>query len=409
MSWIDRIQNTQFTITTGDGKLWTPDFISGEVSKQFNAGSFNFINLPGTLVVRKQVQARKFPLIFWFQGEDNLDNAEAFDQSANDSRAWVINHPQYGSITGQPVSLSRNDTHYNATEINVEFWETMIKPNPVLRSSVYDSLSAKMVTFQIDSSIDYGSKVLLKPADLGQINKSVSLINARRIKAITTATYSQYQMTKNAAALAVLNIITAPVDGIHAIQNLIAEPARYDQMISSRVNLIASIFNDLLSAVTNTPTVNNKYYFQAAAGVALAAIALAVVTPFSAANYLTRTAVAGYANALTGFYNTYLSTLDNLYVSLPNPAGSFSATAATQNQLQTIIIEALTGLDTIAFSAKQERITTLLQDDNLITLTHKYMGLDVDDANLETFRTINNIKNDYLFLIPKGTQIKYYV
>jgi hypothetical protein len=35
-------------------------------------------------------------------------------------------------------------------------------------------------------------------------------------------------------------------------------------------------------------------------------------------------------------------------------------------------------------------------------------GLDQADANIETFRTINNFKNNYLFLIPAGTQIKYY-
>jgi len=49
------------------------------------------------------------------------------------------------------------------------------------------------------------------------------------------------------------------------------------------------------------------------------------------------------------------------------------------------------------------------KDSNLIVLTQRYMGLDPDDNNINTFRTINKIKNNSIFLVKKGTQITYYV
>lgn len=65
MSWKDRLENTVFMITTGDGKVFRPLWKSGETSKEFNATTFDFINVEGSKIDRKKVKARKFPLTFW--------------------------------------------------------------------------------------------------------------------------------------------------------------------------------------------------------------------------------------------------------------------------------------------------------------------------------------------------------
>ena len=106
MTWIDRIQNTVFTIVTGDGQVYTPDLPIGyETTKEFAAATFEYINVPGAEIARKQVKARQFPLSFIFQGENNIDEAEAFDQSCNDPRYWIVRHPLYGDINGQAFIL----------------------------------------------------------------------------------------------------------------------------------------------------------------------------------------------------------------------------------------------------------------------------------------------------------------
>ena len=74
-----------------------------------------------------------------------------------------------------------------------------------------------------------------------------------------------------------------------------------------------------------------------------------------------------------------------------------------------IVKKTLYELYSISFDFKQERVVELQNFSNLILLTHKYMGMDKFDENLERFRVINNIKNDSLFVVKKGSKIKYFI
>lgn len=408
MSWLDRIENTVFTIRTGDGKLFTPLWKSGETSKDFNVSTFDFIDQPGSLVARKKVKARKFPLTFWFQGADNIEQADDFDKSTNDNRAWVVRHPFYGDVTGQPISISRNDNNYNCTEITVDFWETIVTQFPAASISTADQIIRMQGIFHVISPVDYSQKVNLKAADISQVTDNATKINALISKGLSAIDYNDYLQLKNQMFADLTNLILSPVQAISSLHNVILQPAKFVQSVKIRINLIGGIYNSVARLLTDLPTRNNKAYFETAGGISVASLASALVNPL-AGDYVTRGDVAAAGVNLVNMYTDYLSTLDNAYVSISDTANAFSASQETQNALQDIVIQTLVNLNTLAFNAKQERIVMLDKDSNLIVLTHKYMGLDPDDVNIETFRTINNIKNNYLFLIEKGTAITYYV
>jgi len=133
----------------------------------------------------------------------------------------------------------------------------------------------------------------------------------------------------------------------------------------------------------------------------------ALVNPIDG-DYVTRTDVLNASNLLSALYADYLQVLDNVYVPITDNSNSFSASGETQALLQQTIISTIANLADLALNAKQERTVILMKDSNLISLTHKYMGLDANDLNMETFRQINNIKNGRLFNVKKGTKIKYY-
>ena len=59
------------------------------------------------------------------------------------------------------------------------------------------------------------------------------------------------------------------------------------------------------------------------------------------------------------------------------------------------------------FGAKKEYIVVVPKDTNVILLTHRYLGLDADDKNIDTFVKTNNIHFNELFSIKKGRMIKY--
>ena len=153
---------------------------------------------------------------------------------------------------------------------------------------------------------------------------------------------------------------------------------------------------------------NNKAYFETVGGAAIAAMCVAISTPIDG-DYVTRQDIQDSIDLLQNTYNDYLNIMDASYVDITNQTNSFVASSNTQALLQQLVIQTIAGLNSQILNAKQERIINLMQDSQLIVLVHQYMGLDVADKNIETFRQINNIKNNSLFLIEKGTQIKYYV
>lgn len=166
MSWKNKIENTKFSIKTGDGKEYFPLWKPGEKSKDFNTSTFDFIDVSKSLVERKKPKSSKYPLTFWFQGDDCIEQSEAFEQSANDNRYWTVTHPYYGIIKGQPLSISRNDANFNITEINVDFWETIVFDFPKSNLSIQDNtLVRKEEIFKISSEV-YSAKPVFETKDI---------------------------------------------------------------------------------------------------------------------------------------------------------------------------------------------------------------------------------------------------
>lgn len=408
MTWIDRIENTTFTIRTGDGKLFYPALPIGyETSKEFNAMQFGFINVDGALVNRRRVKARSFPLNFFFTGEDNIDQAADFDLSCNDSRAWTVRHPMYGDITGQPISIKRGDPNLNATQFTVDFWETLTTQNPVAVIAPDEAISNRVTDFSTISPIDYSSKVSIKPADISQITNQENSTNDLINKILPADSYVIYQQAQYAMFTSIDNMAADAATGIAAIQQVLLQPALFQLSVQDRINLLIALYNNTDVMLQASYNANNKAYFEATNGMIIASISLAMMLPLSS-DYQTRDQVNTVADILDGIYQDYLTILDAAYVPIGNPGTSFTSSQQSQDALQNVVFQTLIGLQTLAFNAKVERFVTLGTDSQLIVLVHKYLGLDVADANIETFRTINNLKNSFLFLIPKGTEIKYY-
>lgn len=420
MTWQDRIKNTVFTITTGDGKVFTPLWKDGETSKEFNYSEYVFPALDGVLIDRRRVKGNQYPLTFWFTGANNIDQADEFGTSANDPRAWKVRHPFYGDINGHPLVISRNDRNYNATEVNVEFRESL-SGAPIAQSiSVPDDVASRYTALGIASATDYASKVKLQPADVsgikGVLNKIDSLIS-KSINQLNSAiapvsgsvnsAYSDYQQARFTLFNSADTIITEPEGAISALYAVIALPAGFILDVKDRIALLQSVYGSI-AAVFGTNTPNNKAYFEAGCAACIAGMCAALVNP-QPGDYQTRGDITTLSDILSAQYGAYLASLDAAYVNITTPTAAFSASQETQEQVMELVIETVASLNAQLFNAKQERQMVLMADSNLILLTHKYMGLDQDDVNLEQFRQLNNIKNKKLLNVPKGTKITYLV
>lgn len=405
MSWQDRLQNIDFKITTGDGKSFSPLWINGETSIEFNARKYEFISVPGSKIDRKRPKGENYPLQFYFQGADNIEQAASFIDSAKDPRPWKVQHPFYGNITGQPLKISRYDDNYNVTRIVVDFWETITDDFPKSKVSNRDLIQSKVTELSAAGVTSYVSGASPTSRDVLTIKENTKDVSAKFNRIQTTETSVIYKNKLATSIKLVDNLIAQPGELMETNQQLVQLPATYDQPVTTRINTLALAYDELKSMLGSR---NDKYYVESQGSTVLGAMSTAAMTP-QPDDYITRSQVNEVAQKLNETYSDYLETLDNAQVDRYDVSNSWSQNSTLQQILSEVVQDTLASLYQLAFESRQEMVVEVPAQTNLIVAAHKYMGLDATDENLERFRTINNIRNNELFKIPKGRQIKYFV
>jgi hypothetical protein len=405
MSWINKIENVKFSIKTGDGKEFFPLWKPGEKSVEYNTSSFDFIDVEKSLVERKKPKSGKYPLTFWFQGEDNIEQAQEFEDSANDNRYWTVTHPYYGTIKGQPISMSRNDSNYNVTEITVDFWETIVFDFPKSNLSIQDNTLVRRDSIMQNSALAYSSKNVQKSEDIQKNKQSNELVSKSFETIHSDTTNVDYQNTLAKAQKSAENLLVNPNEAILDAQTLLSGPSFYDVQVLPRVNAYKTAFNTLFRGFDS---VADKLFFESQGATCLANLCNASVNYNFETDYTIVSDVDYVSSTVLGLYNNYLDLIDNASTSNYDIDNGYQPNAVVQSELHDLVMFTIANLFDLAFDAQQERIVYLPKDSNLVLLTHKYFGL-ANDENMQRFREINNIKLKELFRIKKGRKIKYYV
>lgn len=406
MGWQDNIENVVFTIKTGDGKVFTPLWKDSEKTKEYNTSTYDFIDVQGSFVDRKKAKSSKYPLQFWFQGTDNIEQSNEFENSADDSRSWEITHPFYGTIIGQPISISRNDKAYNVTEINVDFWETIGQDYPKSNVSIVDETAKKNNEVMQSAVISYSSKDnVLSSEDITKNKDANILTNDALGSELENDDFADYQVIFAAAQKSTDRLLDDAETAIFNTQKLLFYPSTTNKSAIGKTKSYIFAFKNL---VKDLITIADKLFFESQGASCISNYCNASVN-YIQGDYSVRTEVEETVSNLVQIYNEYLETLDNASVSIYNTDSSWNPNVDLQNDLNNLVVFTISNLFILAFSAKQERIIYTDKDSNLILLTHKYLGLDSNDENIEKFREVNNIKLEELLNVKKGRKIKYYV
>ena len=405
MSWKSKLENIKFTIKTGNGKEFKPLLIIGESSMDFNTNTYNFIDVEKSLVERKKAQSTKYPLKFYFQGDDNIEQTEEFLQSAKDNRYWTVTHPFYGTIKGQPISISRNDSSYNSTELNVDFWESIVFDFPKSNLSIQDNTLVRKENVNATAVQSYSSKSVQQSADI-QKNKESNLLVAKSFETLQTdETNVDYQNALAKAQKSNDNLLKNPNEAILDAQALLNIPSDYVASIKAKLQSYVTAFNSLLKA---PQTVADKLFFESQGASCLACLCNAMVNYQFGVDYVVVSEVENVSSSILSLYNAYQSQVESSATSNYTIENSYQANALLQSELYDLVMFTVSNLYNLSFEAQQERIVYLEKDSNLIVLTHKYFGL-ANDENIETFRQINDIKLKENFRLRKGRKIIYYV
>ena len=403
MDWIDRINDIKFSIKTGDGKIYYPLYKGGEIEREFNTSTFEFISVSGTLVDRKKPKSRKITLVFWFQGADNIDQADAFDISCDDPRAWEVMHPFYRFISGQPMSIKRDDSSLNITEVTVPFFESIDIDFPLTNYSIKDNTRDKHRRVYELSKTSAVTNVSFISADIPKLKQSILDMSGEMNKIQDGNTYSDFQNALNSGLKAIDNLLESPLEAMAKIQDFLDLPATYERAIEARIGNFENIYYRLKATIN---TLADKKYFESMGSSLIASMSLGMVLP-RVGDYVLVTDVAAMTDKLSAIYNDYTETLDTIQNSVYEVGNSYSPDASVQIELNSLVNFTVANLYFMSFETKRERIVITAKQTNLILLVHRYLGLDADDENIDTFVKTNNLKLNNLFVIEKGVQIKY--
>ncbi|APZ82859.1 hypothetical protein [Flavobacterium phage FL-1] len=403
MDWIDRIELIKFSIKTGDGKVYFPKYRGGETEREYNTSSFEFINVYGTLVDRKKPKSRKIPLVFYFDGADNIDKSNEFEYSADDPRPWTVVHPFYGTINGQPISIKRDDSNLNITEITVPFWESIDADYPVANFTVKDNTRDRHNVIYFAAANSYVTNNKITSADIPKNSSSLADMAGEFKNLQDDTTYATFQNALNTGLKAIDRLLDDPLAAIQSIQNFLDLPSVYERAIEGR---FASYENIYWRFKDSIKTLVDKKYFESIGASTIASMSVTAVNP-QQGDYNLVSDVENITYRLSVIYTDYVQTLDDLKVSVYDVNNTYNADAEVQTELNSLVNYTIANLYQMSFQAKRERIIITGKKTNPILMVHRLIGMDENDDNLDDFIQANNIKLLELFSIGKGRELRY--
>lgn len=433
MSWLDQIK-TGITITTGDGQNYTPQWAIAGTKKRlgFNIAKFQFPDVPGSLVNRREPLGLEYDLEFWFMGDgaveqgpsvgnnypDYLVATQLFQDSAKDKRPWVIKHPFYGQITVQPISISIDNSALNVSKINCDIIETISEDYPIAVTRPTDliSLDAVGASQQLASSTA-NSDVITKVPPANITAKSVNTLqgNFNKFQASVakginqlTSDFNGYMNTFNQAYNSINNLVSDASQVLNLLQAVVNKPATFQQSIQSRLTLLEGQFNTLNTSITGSMPNLDKLLYTTLAGGSIGAMCLATAN-LQSTDLLYASDTLNTITQILNYYNNYITNLDAMQTLNGGNTNSFIPNFDSLIALEEVVNFTISNLFAIALNGKQQRSILLEVDSNWIILTHRLYGLDNIDANLITLMQQNNAGLSTILQVPANTKVIYYI
>ena len=409
MSWIERIKD-QIVIITGDKKEYRPQWLNANKTISYNVTSFDFIGVSGTLVKRRSPKGAKYKLEIYFQGDDHLDIAKAFELSAADPRVWTIRHPFYDDLKVHPTDLFFDNSQYNVTKITGNILETIDDTNP--QSTIVPEekiIQDKEDTDIITADAYVNNNPVPEVKDLTQMNDNLDQWEVFTGNIIDDDDEAETFRNKVRRAKAdVTNAVGQPLAAIRSMQEVINFPSLVAQSVQLRLNTLVNEFTALVDSVTVLIDRANKFLFENNAGSMITAMAVTVASPLET-DYGNKQNVLDVIVKILDSYDKYIETLDLIQTPDADELDSYMPDSESMDAINNLVNFTISNLFDIALNSKQERSVVLEEDSDLISITHRFLTLDATDENIDEFILNNNIGINEHLLLKKGRVLRYYV
>jgi len=409
--WTEQIKNS-LIITTGDGiryefKLW----IEASQEIEWNYSEFDYINISGTNFDKRNVRGRKFPLRFFYQGLNHTEQSERFRLSLNDQRFCIMDHPYYGLVNIQILSLKINNTELNVSEFTGTAFETITNTSQPNEVPAFEYIELKKI--QLDSLSESELNVTPNITEVNTLKMTVSQNYSAGTKIVTVPDeVTDYFNAFSDASNAIDVMIASPLLAIRTTVAVLTLPAKFTATVKARIGLLLSQFNYLRRILPSIgPRVSAKQLYEIQGLSLISSMAIAAINPNRTGNerdYTNANSVIEIIEIIKGTYTQFLADLDSLQgLNGGNPSYYFPGQEA-MIVFDEIISTTLANLIDIALNGKREISVVLTEDSNIILLTDKYYGI-ASAENTLTFVNNNGLTWRDTLIIKKGREIFYYI
>ena len=405
-SWVEKLKN-EFTITCGDNVTYTFLWRNASLGLEWNVAEFMFPNIEGTLVKKSKMMGRKINLDIYLSGENHLDVAENFLDSLKNENPCKITHPYYGLLLVQIATLNVNNEQHNVTNFTGTAIETITEDAPKTTAEPIDQIPLQKLATDNDFEVTLTGLVL--PNDINNItsatNKSLK-VGVPIIKIPTE--FETYFNLFNVANSYVSTALSAPILAMRAITAFINYPALFTASVKDRLNCLQQQFNIVRSYLPLTIKPASKQIYQIQSAAHISSMCIASSTPLIT-DFKNSVDVLSTIDVIVNNYNQYLIDLDTLQTLNGGSVNSFIPDAQALISLNQLVNLTVSNLFDIALNSKKQFSIILENDTNIILLTHRFYGLDPNDANIKEMIQNNNFGLNNLLQIEKGTKITYYI
>lgn len=408
MSWIEKTKEN-IIITTGDGVSYNPLYVITSKNFDFNLTEYNFINVPGSLIERREPRGTRYSINIMFQGDDHLERANDFEISSKNKKPWIIEHPMFGRFTAQPTRLTFDPTGLNNTRVTGEIIETI--------TEVFPKAPEDPKQTAIDFSNDFGdfTTAIFEGEDFSateQNNLLNSIENGFSIAAsnISSATdFNEYFNILNSTKNSISNIQNDAFSAFQNIRKFIIFPAFISESVRFRFNIFRGQINQLIGNIKNDMSVTEKKVLENNLGNQISGLIITAVTPLGPDDFSSADEVVEFAEELVSIYNNFIDILDEMATPNNLNEDSYSPDFESLNELQNGVFFVSSQLLNLSLGAEQKRELILPENDDVINLTHRFYGLDKLDENINRFIRTNQISLNGLLELKKGEKIVYFV
>ena len=407
MSWQSYQYLKQFTITTGDGKVWNAKYLKPNASVSYNVAEYEYVGVEGTDAQRRLSKGRRFNIEIVFDGDGYLDKTEAFRVSANNRASWVISHPVYNTLHVQPLGLTFDNQAWNLTKIT----GTVVETNaPTSGNGTYITLNQESIPpltqVTIETFINDAPDIVGDVSAIAMVTDQVNgAFDAIKDLIEDAVDYNSFLNAYTSIISLINTLAFNSVDLLFQVQQLALFPINFVGSEVYRMRLLSAMMAYQYGLLSSTSSKSVKAMYAMFASSTIASMCTNSVTNV---NYITRNDVQASIDLITDSYNDYLTNLDAISGINGSVVDGYIADADGLNNLTIAVRNTIAVLSNLAEKSKRE-ITVYLEEDMPVVLaTYKYYGLDLQDSTIDEFIAVNEIGLNEIFMLRKGRAITYY-